>query len=523
MAGQRARPRATAAAATRRPAVRRPAGVAPSTRWAPTANARSSAAARRAAQRPQLVAAAAWPAVPRVGDGAAVDDTLLEILGSAPHLLGLRVRSIGSESLVSNLGKIFGIDVSTTNQQAHDELISTLWLQLGFGEVGLKGTLGKTTRPLGLPLVDDDPQHGDKAFLGALLHDQPRTVTSVLQALLELCHQRERKAVDDAAPGESVREVLDIGGARRGRRWPTRSPAASSRPRRATASIRSPARRGRRDRREVRGVRAQRPGRAPAAARDPHQPGRGRRRCPSYLQGWPSGKRSSALGAWFRARARLAEFRDAAMTLVEAPIQQRAIAVSETLDCASHRYDAWVTSLPTRRIAQQRAANPTGVLLGAYGWVENLEPEVATSRAGGYLHAPSLAHAATAGVLRSGYLTHNPDAAGSAALAIDLSSARVRRALELLDGVRQGQPLGALLGYLIERRLHEERLDVYTLSLRSLAPAAAGRLVGRADALPAQAQEAIAATGVVDGIRLLQLSHTDIWNKLSSRRRTTRT
>ena len=135
-------------------------------------------------------------------------------------------------------------------------------------------------------------------------------------------------------------------------------------------------------------------------------------------------------------------------------------------------------------------------------------------KAGGYIHAPSLAHAATAGVLRSGYLTHNPDAAGSAALAIDLSSARVRRALELLDGVRQGQPLGALIGYLIERRLHKERLDVYTLSLRSLAPMAAGQLVSRADTLPPSAQEAIAATGVVDGIRLLQLSHTDIWTKL---------
>ena len=40
-------------------------------------------------------------------------------------------------------------------------------------------------------------------------------------------------------------------------------------------------------------------------------------------------------------------------------------------------------------------------------------------------------------------------------LAIDLSSERVRLATWLLDGVRQGQPLGALLGYRFERRLQE--------------------------------------------------------------------
>ena len=35
-------------------------------------------------------------------------------------------------------------------------------------------------------------------------------------------------------------------------------------------------------------------------------------------------------------------------------------------------------------------------------------------------------------------------------MAIDLSSTRVRLALWLLDGVRQGQPLGGLLGYRFE-------------------------------------------------------------------------
>jgi len=36
-------------------------------------------------------------------------------------------------------------------------------------------------------------------------------------------------------------------------------------------------------------------------------------------------------------------------------------------------------------------------------------------------------HAATAGVLRSAYLTHNPDAGGTSAFAIDLSERSVLR------------------------------------------------------------------------------------------------
>src|SRR5262249_41067221 len=59
-------------------------------------------------------------------------------------------------------------------------------------------------------------------------------------------------------------------------------------------------------------------------------------------------------------------------------------------------------------------------------------------------------------------------------LALDLSSRRVRLALALLDGVRSGQPLGALLGYRLERGLHEAHrelvLDRYIAALRALAP-----------------------------------------------------
>ncbi|MFE2581533.1 hypothetical protein [Streptomyces sp. NPDC059378] len=129
--------------------------------------------------------------------------------------------------------------------------------------------------------------------------------------------------------------------------------------------------------------------------------------------------------------------------------------LGECLDLASHRLDAWITSLATVRLQAMRSASrrPTGVHLGAYGWVENLSPREGR-RSDGFVLAPSLAQATTAAVLHSGALSHPSD---PGAFAVNLSSSRMRAAMTVLDGVRQGQPLGALLGYRLERRLHEAR------------------------------------------------------------------
>jgi hypothetical protein len=192
-----------------------------------------------------------------------------------------------------------------------------------------------------------------------------------------------------------------------------------------------------------------------------------------------------------------------------------------TLDLCSYRLDAWITSLATRRLMTMRRANPRGVYLGGYGWVENLTvaaprpiattvpeestpPPSALSDNPGFIHAPSLAQAAAAAVLRSGHLTHHNVESGQL-LAIDLSSSRVRLAKWLLDGVRAGQPLGALLGYRFERGLHEGHpgieLDRFIAPLRQMAPLAATTL-HPADGVPV---ELIAANNVVDGLKLQQL------------------
>ena len=143
-------------------------------------------------------------------------------------------------------------------------------------------------------------------------------------------------------------------------------------------------------------------------------------------------------------------------------------ALREAIDLCSHRLDAWYTSLASLRLdtVRRQSGNQHTLYLGAYGWVENVRPQTAAS-SWGYVHAPSLAHAATAAVLRSGYLSHQN--AGSGAAAIDLSSTRVRRAQQLLEGVRAGQPIGAQLGYQLERALHERTLDPYIARFRTLA------------------------------------------------------
>jgi hypothetical protein len=171
----------------------------------------------------------------------------------------------------------------------------------------------------------------------------------------------------------------------------------------------------------------------------------------------------------------------------------------ETLDLSSHRLDAWATSFATKRLETLRGVSPTGIYLGAYGFVEGLrstqdvevdplpsipsgetapeltKPVYRSPNNKGYVHAPSLAHATTAAILRSGYLSRKAvvDSDGQA-LAVNLSSGRIRTARWLLDGVRQGQPLSTLLGYRFERGLHENNtaglLDQYIPAFRALAP-----------------------------------------------------
>ena len=239
--------------------------------------------------------------------------------------------------------------------------------------------------------------------------------------------------------------------------------------------------------------------------------------------------------------ARLADLRASFDRLATLPTAELDRLLTETLDVASHRLDAWVTSLATSRLMSERApaGGETGqdpaagapLRTGGYGWVENLRPgprrvplvpeiaaqvddldarrarlhpkagaQQAAAQApldnGGFIHAPSLAQAATAAVLRSGYLSHQ-GGAEQGLLSLDLSGDRVRNALWLLDGVRQGQPLGALLGYRLETAMHDAGLDVYIQPLRDRFP-----IVGDKLTPTSPGAESVAASNVLDGLAL---------------------
>ncbi|MFN8499165.1 MAG: hypothetical protein U0641_15050 [Anaerolineae bacterium] len=217
----------------------------------------------------------------------------------------------------------------------------------------------------------------------------------------------------------------------------------------------------------------------------------------------------------------ISEFRASLAHLQTLPPARLEQLLSGTLDLCSHRLDAWMTSFATKRLAEMRQASPTGVLFGGYGWVMNLKPADAqtpiptppgeqapvfqSASNPGFVHTPSLAQASTAAILRSGHLAHAGGSAPNDLLAIDLSSERMRLAMWLLDGVRQGQPLGALLGYRFERRLQDAGQAQFVAYFRELAPLVARKLPQTNGTGGNEPVEAIAANNVVDGLRLQRL------------------
>ena len=222
-----------------------------------------------------------------------------------------------------------------------------------------------------------------------------------------------------------------------------------------------------------------------------------------------------------QAIARIAAYRNSLRVLEGVPTAELHRLFTETLDAYSHRLDAWVTSLATRRLAALREAHPRGVWLGCYGWVQDLVPDPAADvvevtlpdtsvvqariDAVGYTLAPSMQHAATAAVLRSAYVSRTGD--DREPYSVDLSSKRVRTALALLDAVRDAQPLGAILGYQFERGLHDGHhgveLDRFIDDFRGLYPPVAGKTED-----PGVPAEQVAARNVVDGLRLLRAWQT---------------
>lgn len=222
----------------------------------------------------------------------------------------------------------------------------------------------------------------------------------------------------------------------------------------------------------------------------------------------------------------------------------------EHLDTCTYRLDAWLQGLVQVQLDLMRATRPkvileedddgdetgestaTGVYLGAYGWLEDVQPDsghltpvdlddetlaavfapgeepqlMRDSENAGYIHAPSLNQAVTAAVLRNGYLSQ-ADPTQPELFAVNLSSERVRMAMAILEGLQGGQSLGALLGYQFERGLHDRHdqaeVDRFIYPLRKKFPLRADHLADTASDETVSI-EAIEARNVLDGVALIE-------------------
>ncbi|GAA4390758.1 hypothetical protein GCM10023153_08110 [Ornithinibacter aureus] len=467
------------------------------------------------------------PAVPRDGIRA-----LPGILGQTPVSWGLRVRR-----LLGTGGPLAAAVAATSLEQAQarGDLTAVFESLMGVrqGTLADPDVLG-VDRTLGLPLVaDDDPE-----VLAALAEGGDPGESSVLQVLLGLAHERVRTDLDRRLAGPRVdgevdryRRARELRDALDGRLLEAIGADAANAAREVLEAVL-----GDDDRDDL----------ADLAEHTLHLIDRGVEE-QGVVTRWarPLGTLDASfapptteglvtdLDALLRALVLWRHVRDALRTLarVSDPADRRGL-LAESLDCTSHRHDAWVTSIATARLAQLRAQRRTGITVGAFGLVEDLvlvrrhrpadpeTPDTQPAERGGVVHAPSLRHASTAAVLRSARLAHAPDDEADRALEMDLSSTRAREAREVLAGMRSGQELGALLGYRFERWLTDTdaSLGRFVAPLRALAPSIAAKEVDRvAEGIVDVGVEVLATSQVVDGVRLLDLDRASVRERLRQR------
>lgn len=464
-----------------------------------------------------------------------IETALPFILGTGAVLQGLRVRSaLSPEPFFLTAMALSLPDLG--NSASGQDVTKALLLLSGVADDAISegDLLGTKTRALALPLVDE----ADPAFVKSLLEPGglPPPATSVLQVLLAHAAEVDRQARDLVATPSMhglLREAIASNRSDVDRDVVMRAFDAviEQRPgeRRAgvdrlvaEAGAHIDARVGVLDRRTL-------DDRHPLPAVAPPTLAQRVGGDEIGLERMTGAPGMQIVGEYLRRAAWSGRVTDALAEIAAIEsLDERRLLLCETLDCCSHRLDAWITATASRRLADLRASGTAGAFIGAYGWIDDIDLRPADPAApvdgrevlqdrqdGGYIHAPGLTQAVAAGILRSARLAKLRGDPANEPLDIDLSSARVRDALDLLDGMRRGQALGALLGYRLERRLHERSGDGLELNrfiyvLRGLAPLRAGKLSD-----PGQpVEESLAASDVVDGLRLMEIPGATVSQKL---------
>lgn len=443
--------------------------------------------------------------LPRVRPGDSItDEALVEVLGTSPMGIGIRARPVVDGPTVQPTAAATGtpravVDADTLLKRA---VLSQYSVEAA--RIHPPASLHDATRTINLPLVS--PR--DAEVVAAILAGQEPKVDSVLQALLDVAWDNVKQKRIGVAPEQFVPPLLDLLGlsdeitqmVRETASQPDGIAGRSTRFFAAAETVRA-----------VQHFERQPVEQLSIAAIEPVREAQTSLAQVALDLGdtvqakWIGSQAIAGLLDWYGVRG---EVRAAMVALGAAPSEERRIAVAHALDVASHRVDAWATGLASSRRETLAAANPTGMTLGAFGYVEDVVLSPQRDAPDGWIHAPSTAHAVTAGVLASAHRSNIGAQPGKFPFAIDLSSRRGAELRRVLEGVQAGQSIGALLGYQIERGIAGTSAARFQLSLRQLAPMATDELGNElaavdGDALRAQARAAVA--DVFDGLTLLRL------------------
>ncbi|RXZ67252.1 hypothetical protein, partial [Agromyces albus] len=450
--------------------------------------------------------------LPRVRPGDSVtDEALLDLLGTSPEAVGVRARPAVDGPDLTLFAAATGAGASVDAEVLLKRAVLSQY-SVDAARLLLPASLHDQTRTINLPFVSER----DAAVVVEILADRTPQVDSVLQALLDLAWDDVKHLRLRVAPDEFVSPLLErlelspdiVQLVRAGLDRPEgdvegddarNADAVSARFFAAAESVRA-----------VRHVEGQPAEQLSIAAIEPVAEARTSLAQVALDLGddahakWIGSHAIAGLLDWFGVRA---EVQAAMVALAAAPIEERRTAVAHALDVASHRVDAWATALASSRRATLAEANPTGLTLGAFGYVEDLRLTPERGEPEGWIHAPSTAHAVAAGVLASAHRSNIGAKDGAHPFAIDLTSRRGADLRRVLEGVHGGQPIGALLGYQIERGLAGTQAARFQLTLRELAPMAIDELgneLGAVDADAERAQARAAVADVVDGLSLLR-------------------
>jgi hypothetical protein len=176
------------------------------------------------------------------------------------------------------------------------------------------------------------------------------------------------------------------------------------------------------------------------------------------------------------------------ITQEEASDEKLRQCILEFFDLFNYRLDAWLMGLLNYKIRTSLDKNGHKLSLGCFGWVFNLKESVKKDeeRKDEYILAPSVNQAITGAVLRSSYNNSLKNKDRDYSMSVNLSSERVRSAIRIIEGIRNGLSVGCVLGSDLERLIHEAykkdcELDACIYPLRCMFPLVSQKIDGKDD------------------------------------------